>query len=314
MWRNSPVTAPQPTAELVGKIVDDRYQVHALLGAGGMCVVYRAEDLRSGSQVALKVLPVERAKNTELAARFQREAAAGKRISHLNVCSISDSGTLKDGSLYLVMELLDGEPLDRQLTRGRIPLERAVDIAQQILRGLGAAHQLGMTHRDVKPDNVMLVGERAKLVDFGIASNDRAAFKLTAAGLAFGTPEYISPEMAMGLATDPRADLYSVGVVLFQMVTGRLPFEAKDHNALLRAHIEKPPPSARSFNSRVPPALDAVIKRALAKLPEERFPTADAMVEALDVTRPSRAWIWIVMAGALLALLAFLWNHLQNGK
>jgi eukaryotic-like serine/threonine-protein kinase len=302
------LTAPQPTADLVGKIVDDRYQVLALLGTGGMCVVYRAEDLRSSSQVAIKVLPAERAENVELAARFVREAAAGKRISHVNVCSISNSGSLRDGSLYLVMELLDGEPLDRLLARGRIPLGRAVDIAQQVLRGLGAAHQLGMTHRDVKPDNVMLVGERAKLVDFGIASNDRAAFKLTAAGLAFGTPEYISPEMAMGLQTDPRADLYSVGVVLFQMVAGRLPFEARDTKAMLRAHIETPPPSARSLDRRVPPELDAVIRRALAKLPEERFPTAEAMIDALARARPSRVWIWIAVAAALLALLAALFR------
>ena len=303
------MTAPSPTSPtsgdpLVNTIVDDRYQVHALVGRGGMCSVYRAEDLRSGSQVALKVLPSERAENAEMAARFQREAATGKRIKHPNVVSISDSGKLADGSLYLVMEFLDGTSLTHLLESGPLPRARAVEIARQMLLGLEAAHQLGIAHRDVKPDNVMIVGDRVKLLDFGIAKNERAAFKLTAAGLAFGTPEYISPEMAMGLDTDARSDLYSVGIVLFQMLTGRLPFEG-DQTALLRAHIDAKPPVPN-----VSRALDELILRSLEKLPEKRFPSAAAMIAALDQTR-ARNLATIIAIVVFALVTAIIWYKIR---
>jgi eukaryotic-like serine/threonine-protein kinase len=295
------MNALDPTS-LLHSTVENRYKVLGVLGQGGMCTVYRAEDTKRGLQVALKVLPAERAADGEMAARFQREAAAGKRIGHPNVVSISDSGTLPDGSLYLVMELLDGAPLDELLEKGPLPVAQAVSIARQILWGLGAAHQLGMTHRDVKPENVILVGGTVKLVDFGIASNDRAAFKLTAVGLAFGTPEYISPEMAMGLAVDPRADLYSVGIVLYEMVSGKRPFEG-DQKALLLAHIDKKPPPPPG----VPPKLSAFILRALEKLPEKRFSSAEAMIDALDDAVPKSRpwWLFFLLLTVLAGLIWF---------
>jgi serine/threonine-protein kinase len=295
------MNAPEPTS-LLGTTVENRYKIHQLLGEGGMCTVYRAEDQKRGLQVALKVMPAARAANSEMAARFNREAAAGKRIQHPNVVFVSDSGALPDGSLYLVMELVEGELLGDLVDKGPLPIPRAVEITRQMLLGLQAAHQLGMTHRDVKPDNVMLSGDQVKLLDFGIASNERAAFKLTAAGLAFGTPEYLSPEMAMGLAVDLRADLYSVGVVLYQMVTGKLPFSG-DQKALLRAHIDGKPPPPRSIQPGISPSLERFILRALNKLPEQRFPTAQAMIDELDasIRKPIPKW-WLVAAAAAIAL------------
>jgi serine/threonine-protein kinase len=298
------MNAPDPTS-LLGATVEGRYKMLQLIGEGGMCVVYRAEDQKRKLQVAVKVMTAERAANAELAARFNREAAAGKRIQHANVTAISDSGSLPDGGLYLVMEFLDGELLGDLVDKGALPIDRSVSITRQMLLGLGAAHALGMTHRDVKPDNVMLVGETVKLLDFGIASNERAAFKLTAAGLAFGTPEYISPEMAMGLPVDLRADLYSVGIVLYQMVTGKLPFTG-DQKALLRAHIDGKPPAPRSLNAKISPALESFILKALEKLPEKRFPTAQAMLDELDAaTKKSFPW-WILILTALI-LVSLVW-------
>jgi serine/threonine-protein kinase len=182
-------------------------------------------------------------------------------------------------------------------------------IARQMLVGLGRAHDLGVVHRDVKPHNVMLIDvrglETVKLFDFGIASNDRAAMKLTVPGTAFGTPEYIAPEQAMGEKVDARADLYGVGVVLFEMLCGRLPFVCKDDIAYLRAHIKEPPPKPSDVakDAKIPAAVDALVLRALEKDPEKRFPDAKAMIAAIDAAaghKPLEAtgrarWLWAVL-------------------
>ncbi len=296
--------------ELFGSTIAGRYRIDSLVGRGGLCAVYRADDTRDHKRVAVKILPAEQAAAPEMARRFQREATTGKRIQHENVVAVTDSGALPDGALFLVMELLDGRPLSSVLEGGRrIAAPRALAIARQILTGLGAAHKMGITHRDVKPENVFLVGEpgaeRVKLLDFGIASNERAALKLTAAGVAFGTPEYISPEMAMGLETDPRADLYSVGVVLFQMVTGRLPFLSKELKELLHAHAEEAPPSLRAVapEARVLPEVEALVLRAMQKVPSDRFDSAEAMIAAIDALGPRRRR-WPLAAAAVVALAA----------
>jgi serine/threonine-protein kinase len=291
---------------LAGTIIDGRYNLLSLVGQGGMCGVYRAQDQKRNLQVAVKVLPAERAKNQEMAARFQREAAAGKLIQHPNVVSISDSGSLEDGSLYLVMEFLDGHPLSTIVEKEKLPVDRAVAIAKQILDALEATHQLGYAHRDVKPDNIMLVGDTAKLLDFGIALNERAAFKLTAMGLAFGTPEYISPEMAMGLPTDARSDLYSLGIVLYQMVTGQLPFQG-DQKTLFRAHIDKKPISPRALDKKIPQKLDEIILRALEKLPEKRFVSAQAMAAELDNIKRRGPWLAVAVGLAAAAAAGWWW-------
>jgi serine/threonine-protein kinase len=316
---------PSPSDAMLGKIVEGRYRVVELIGSGGVCSVYRAEDRDRKTSVALKLLPNERAAQPELAARFRREAMVGKRIAHPHVAAVSESGSLDDGSLYLTMELLDGRSLAEILQKGRLPLDRALAIAKQMLSGLEGAHALGFVHRDIKPENVVVVRvgkeERVKLIDFGIAANDRAAIKLTVAGTAFGTPEYISPEMAMGVPVDARADLYSVAVVLFHMVTGRLPFAAKDLRALLRAHVDSPPPrpSAVAPEAKVPAALEQVILRALAKLPEERYESAAEMREALasvDLPRPARRrgpWMWLALIVLFGIAIAVAWETLDRG-
>ena len=213
--------------------------------AAKICAAVRSRDQGA---------PADKANVKEFAARFQREVTTAKRIDHPNVAAISDSGELPGGGLFLVMELLKGTLLSNALENGRMPPARALVIARQMLVGLGRAHELGVVHRDVKPHNVMLIDvgglETVKLFDFGIASNDRAAMKLTVPGTAFGTPEYIAPEQAMGEKVDARADLYGVGVVLFEMLCGRLPFVCKDDIAYLRAHIKEPAPAAVERRAR----------------------------------------------------------------
>jgi serine/threonine-protein kinase len=310
------MTAAVPRRDLVGKLVANRYLVGEALGAGGLCTVYRAEDLRKQSEVALKVLPADKAKVKEFAARFQREVTTSKRIDHPNVAAVSDSGELPDGGMFLVMELLKGTLLSNvEHDGGRLPVPRALVIARQMLVGLGRAHELGVVHRDVKPHNVMLIDvgglETVKLFDFGIASNERAAIKLTVPGTAFGTPEYIAPEQAMGQDVDARADLYGVGVVLFEMLCGRLPFQCKDDIAFLRAHIKETPPAPSSAapDAKIPAVVDALVLRALDKDPDKRWKNANEMIAAIDAAaghKPleGRGAGRLVWAAIILVLLA----------
>jgi serine/threonine-protein kinase len=304
-----------PSRALVGKLVANRYLVGEVLGAGGLCTVYRAEDLRRGRDVAVKVLPAEKAQHKELAGRFQREVTTARRIDHPNVAAIIDSGEIEDGALFLVMELLQGTLLSTAMEGGRLAVPRALILARQMLVGLGEAHRLGIVHRDVKPHNVMIIEvgglETVKLFDFGIAANERAAMKLTAPGTAFGTPEYIAPEQAMGQKVDARADLYAVGVSLFEMLTGRLPFVSKDDIGFLRAHIKETPPapSAVAPDAGIPRAVDALVLRALEKDPEKRFASDQAMIAAIDAAaghRPLEStsrgrWWWVALLLVLLA-------------
>jgi eukaryotic-like serine/threonine-protein kinase len=278
--------------EVRGKNV---YRVDSLIGQGGMSSVYRATWLVRSRQVAIKVLHSKSAAIPELNKRFQREVATAQRLAHPNVVEVIDSGELADGSQFMVMELLEGAPLDEEIDKGKLKPERALALTAQILSALDAAHKMGVVHRDIKPSNVFLVTrdgvETAKLFDFGIALNDRAAVKLSIAGAAFGTPEYMSPEMARGEKVDGRADLYSVGVMLFEMLTGRLPFVRQDPLDLLRDHLGAEPPLLRSVAPELPEGLERVIARALVKQPAERFASAAEMHEAIfeEAARPARS-------------------------
>src|SRR5947209_2154329 len=308
-----------PRRNLVGKLIANRYIVGEPIGAGGLCTVYRAEDLKRQRDVAVKVLPADKAVDREISARFQREVTTAKRIDHPNIAAISDSGELEDGARFMVLELLRGTLLSTALHEGgRMPVKRALVIARQMLVGLGEAHRLGIVHRDVKPHNVMLVDvnslETVKLFDFGIAANERAAMQLTVPGTAFGTPEYIAPEQAMGQKVDARADLYGVGVSLFEMLTGRLPFQSKDDIGFLRAHIKETPPlpSTVASDADIPVAVDRIVARALEKDPDARYKTAQQMIAAIDhagrhrpLEREGRRvwWIGAVLAAIALALL-----------
>ncbi len=268
---------------LVGKVLDGRYVIERRLGAGGMGVVYAGRQTAVNRPVAIKVLPAALSEDQIGVRRFMQEAQASSRLAHPHVVTIHDFGQTADGILYLVMELLSGETLRDVLRRtGAMPIERAVRVATMMLDAMGDAHANGIVHRDLKSDNVMLVRrgsnpEFVKVLDFGLAHLAEASGSLTRTGAVFGTPAYMAPEQALGRATDPRADLYSLGIVLYEMLCGRVPFEAQTPLSLLYKHVHEPPPALPG----VPPRLNDVVMRALAKFPDARYASAAEMSAAL---------------------------------
>jgi len=275
----------------VGSIIHDRYRLESILGQGGMGCVYRAEHLGIARTVAIKVLQTEVGGTREATQRFQREALASGRLDHPNIVGVSDFGILDDGSCYLVMEALEGESLGTRLERGALPWREAVEIARSMLRGLVHAHERGVVHRDVKPDNVFLAHKDGvqvvKLLDFGIAKlfagNDDDPLT-TRAGMTMGTPAYLSPEQAVGGMITPASDLYSASVVLFEMLTGRAPFEDPEAIAVMMAHVTRPAPAIEEVSPGVelPPGLSQLVRRGLEKAPDERIGSAAAYLWLLD--------------------------------
>lgn len=296
--------AEQDPQSLVGNVVAERYQVDQLLGAGAMGRVYRARHVHMQKQVALKVLHRDTSENAEIVTRFEREAVAAGRINHPNVAGATDFGRLADGSFYLVLEYVQGKSLGALLDEvGALPLPRALSITTQILSALAAAHRADIVHRDLKPDNVMLlIGDAppqstlgggapasedvVKVLDFGLAKlqrTDPADTQLTMAGAIYGTPQYMSPEQAAGAEVDHRADLYAVGVMLFEMLSGKPPFQAEQMMPLLIKHMtEDPPPLPDS----VPRTVRRIVSRLLEKKPELRFQSADEVLVALAEAVP----------------------------
>ncbi|MBK9030324.1 MAG: protein kinase [Myxococcales bacterium] len=294
-------TAAQDDRARLGTVIDGRYRLDALLGRGGMGVVFRAEHVAIRRAVAVKLLHPSLAAMPELRSRFEREAIAIGRIDHPNCVDVSDFGKLEDGSLFLVMELLDGRSLgDLMDAEAPIAPHRALAILRHVLRGLGHAHTAGIVHRDVKPENVYLVPhegdlEFAKILDFGIAKVIGGGelddgVKLTQAGVAFGTPIYMSPEQAIGNPLDGRSDLYAASVMAFEMICGRPPFYSDDKLEILSMHTTRPPPAMSDTLAAVlgrpappvPATIEALIARGLAKRPDDRFPDAAAYVAAID--------------------------------
>jgi serine/threonine-protein kinase len=284
--------------ERLGQVVDGRYRLDALVGRGGMGVVYRAEHVAIRRTVALKLLHSSLAGIPELRSRFEREALAIGKIEHPNCVNVSDFGSLDDGSLFLVMEYLEGRSLGEVLeSEHHLRPRRALRILRHILTGLGHAHAMGIVHRDIKPDNVFLLpqdsGELAKILDFGIAKvvhGDRDDdVKLTQAGVAFGTPVYMSPEQALGNPVDGRADLYAASVMAFEMLTGRPPFFSDDKLEVMSMHTTREVPSmgrvladAGYPGATVPRAVEDLVRRGLAKRPIDRWANAEAYIAALD--------------------------------
>lgn len=264
-----------------GSVIAGRYQVEAQIGQGGMASVYRAEDIQLGRKVAVKVLHAQYAEDQEFVERFRREAKAAAQLQHPGIVSVYDTGSW-DGTWYIAMELLEGPTLkERLVAEGRIAPGEAIAITEQILRAVRAAHRDGIIHRDLKPHNVILDEEgRPKVTDFGIAR--RGASDMTATGSILGTAHYIAPEQAQGEVITPRTDLYAVGVVLYEMLTGRTPFEGDSAVSIALAHVNNTPRSPRSLVPEISPALDAVVLRALAKRPSDRFADADAFLAALS--------------------------------
>jgi eukaryotic-like serine/threonine-protein kinase len=276
---------------LIGVVVGDRYRIVSRIGVGGMGAVYRAEHTMMPRDLAIKVLLPELGGKEEFARRFEREAESASRLTHPNIISVTDFGHMPDGSLFLVMEFLAGESLSAVIASGPLPRERALHILRQVLRALDHAHGAGVVHRDLKPDNIMLV-ERdgqpdvVKILDFGIAKVTEPTSggeALTQAGVIFGTPEYLSPEQALGDAVDARADIYAAGVILFEMLAGRRPFESEDKVKIISMHLAHAPPRIRDVSHAVdvPVALEQVILQALEKSRENRFSTATAFLQAL---------------------------------
>lgn len=286
---------------LIGTVVSGRYRVLRMLGEGGMGRVYLAEHEAIEKKVALKVLHIEYSRKADIVTRFQQEAISASRIKHPNVLDVFDFGQLEDGSFFLAMEFLEGNDLADELVRTRVLRpERGLRLAVQICRALGAAHAKGVVHRDMKPENVFLQrtgdGEEiVKIVDFGIAqlrTNDEMAAsepkrrRLTKTGMIFGTPEYMAPEQAGGRRADHRADVYAVGVILYEMFTGAVPFTGDSFVAVLTRTLQDPPPPMNEVapDIAISGALQVAILRALAKTPEERYASMGEFAQALLAT------------------------------
>ncbi len=269
---------------LVGRTIGGRYVLADRIGAGGMGTVYRARHEVVGRDVAVKFLSRHLATEPSHRERFLREARAANRINHEHIIDITDCGETPDGLVYLVMELLDGVPLSTELQRtGPIPLRRALLIALQIANALARAHELDVYHRDIKPENIFLLagydGDFVKILDFGLAQM-RGELRLTATGTVFGTPEYMSPEQVRGAPITHSSDLYSLGVVLFEMLTATKLFEGSTPELIMK-HIRVPPRAPSELRPGIPPEVDALVLRLLAKDASERPPTAHALAEEL---------------------------------
>jgi len=275
-----PVIAPDT-------MVDGRYRIIRRLGSGGMADVYCAEDTQLGREVALKVLYRRYAEDSEFVERFRREASAAAGLQHPNVVQVFDRGEW-DGTYYIAMEFLHGRNL-KQVVREHGALEPALaaDLVAQILKAARFAHRRGVVHRDIKPHNVIVDDEgRAKVTDFGIAR--AGASEMTETGAIMGTAQYLSPEQAQGHPVDARADLYSIGIVLYELLAGAPPFDADSPVTIALKQISEEPVPPGQVNPAVPPALDAVVVRALRKQPGERFQDADAFIAALESAMAGR--------------------------
>jgi serine/threonine-protein kinase len=305
---DSPSPASTGAASLVGRVLSERYRIESVLGEGGMGAVYLAQHVLMRKRLAVKVLHPEMTRMPEMVARFEREAMAAAHIEHPNVAAATDFGKLDDGSFFLVLEYVEGTSLRDLIAQGPLASERALHIAYQMASALARAHALGIVHRDLKPENVMLV-ERdgdpnfVKVLDFGIAKVPVGEFAterpgtvdggqvLTQLGMVYGTPEYMAPEQALGQAVDARADIYALGVILYEMLTGVRPFEAETKVALLGMKVTSDPPTLASKNPDIRPSdsIETLVRRMLDKEAAHRFQDAREILEAIENSRIATA-------------------------
>jgi eukaryotic-like serine/threonine-protein kinase len=284
--------ADRPSMSLTGQTLDGRYRIEGRLGQGGMAYVYLARDLESDGEVAIKVLLPQLMGEPAAVERLRREAVIAMRLDHPNVCPILGVGETPELPIYLVMPYLAGEPLAlREIRQGPLSVGEGIPLLLQICRGLQHAHGLQILHRDLKPENVMLVPDRevagdvrAVVMDFGLAKvlrDEPDLVKLTKTGLTLGTPEFMSPEQVFGKPLDGRSDLYGLGVLAFEMFTGRVPFEGKSPQEVALARLKQEPIRLRDLRPELPAELETAIGRALARDPADRFQSMEELSEAL---------------------------------
>ncbi|MGA7433984.1 MAG: PASTA domain-containing protein, partial [Solirubrobacterales bacterium] len=304
-----------------GDVIDGRYRIEALIGSGGMADVWLADDQHLPRRVALKVLHDRFARDPEFIERFRREAESAARLQHVNIVSIFDRGQVGD-TYYIAMSYLDGRTLRDLINLGLTPQE-SVAIVRQILEAAGFAHRHGVIHRDLKPLNVIVDATGlATVTDFGIARAGGVS-DLTEQGSIMGTAHYLSPEQAQGLEVGPESDLYSVGVVLYECLTGQVPYTGDSAVAIAMRQMSETPYPPSAYNDSVSPALDAVVMKALEREPIARYHSAEAFIEALDLAeadpmagyvepeKPSKKWMWFAAIGAILVAL-LLWGALRT--
>jgi len=293
---------------LTGLTLGGRYRIEHRVGEGGMAHVYFARDLERDSEVAIKVLLPQLASDPASVDRLRREAVIAMRLEHPNVCPIIGMGETPEGHLYLVMPFLPGEPLAIHAVRfGPFSVGDGIPVLVQVCRGLGHAHGLNVLHRDLKPENVMLAPDgsaagarRAVVMDFGLAKVVREEpdlQKLTRSGIVLGTPEFMSPEQLFGRDLDGRSDLYSTGVLAFEMFTGRIPFEGRNVQEVALSRLKGPPLKLRAVRPELPESLELVIARALARLPEDRFQSMDELGAAFASVTASTGFAGLVGGG-----------------
>jgi eukaryotic-like serine/threonine-protein kinase len=267
---------------MVGEAIADRYELEELVGSGGMSTVYRARDLLLERYVAIKILHEHYSRDSDYVERFRREARAAAKLSHPNIVTVIDRGEA-DGRQYIVFEYVDGQNLKQLIqSRGRLPVRNALELGIEIGRALAFAHAQGLVHRDVKPQNVLLGGGDVKVTDFGIARSLDVNVGLTQTGTVLGTSEYISPEQATGRGVDERTDVYSLGVVVYELLAGAPPYSGDSFVAVAMKHVSDPIPSIAKARPDVPLRVDAALRKAMAKDPDDRFPSMDDLVAELE--------------------------------
>ena len=281
----------------LNKVIAGRYRLEARIGEGGMGIVYRARHVLIDRVVAVKLIRPDLRGETHLRAWMLREARAANRVDHAHIIDIHDIGETEEAELYLVMEYLVGTPLSAEISRGPMPIQRAVDILEQMGAALARAHDLGVVHRDLKSDNILLTArggrkDFVKILDFGLAALAHDP-RLAPKGAVFGTPEYMSPEQARGEQAGPQSDLYALGILFFEMLTGQLPFRSSDRDTLLEMQRSAPAPKPSSIRKDCHPVAERIIMRLLEKDPRRRYRDGHHLLKelkALQRSLPSQAW------------------------
>jgi len=283
---------------MIGTIVS-HYRITEKLGGGGMGIVYKAQDLELKRFVALKFLPPDLTRDPQAKQRFVREAQAACSLDHPNICDIHDIGETDEGQIFIVMALYGGETLKKKIERGPLKIDEAVDIAIQVAQGLTKAHENGIVHRDIKPANIMVTTDGvAKIVDFGLAKLTGRTM-LTRSGSTLGTAAYMSPEQARGDQVDRRTDIWSLGVVLYEMLTGKRPFQSDFEQALVYSILNEEPKPAKVVRPEIPEVVEQIVQKAMTKKPEERYQTADELIGDLKVIKGSKDTGGVTLAGQL---------------